>query len=111
MALDAYLIEFESVEDLVKDYMAEASLFGRPSVITLYRYSDMVFSMRLFSGGVGFHFFKDPSGEFKPGEYIYDLLANKIRQRDRKDLGANELLILIIQQRTNTLLSRVKDQA
>lgn len=106
MAFDTYLIEFESVQDLIKDYMAEASLFGRPSVITLYRYSNMVFSMRPFSGGVGFHYFVDANGDFKPGEYIYDLLTNRIRQRDSKDLGANELLILIIQQRKNTLLDR-----
>ncbi|MGC8599870.1 MAG: hypothetical protein ACP5LX_02260 [Nitrososphaeria archaeon] len=103
--MDTYKIEFFTFEDLVKDFLALSSFLGRTPAVVIYRYKDYLYTMHPFYEGVGIHFCKDPEKTYPSGEYIFDTLTEKIKQKlDKKELSANEVLIIIIEQKYNSIL-------
>jgi len=103
--MDTYKIEFFTFEDLVKDFLALSSFLGRTPAVVIYRYKDYLYMLHPFYEGVGIHFCKDPEKTYPSGEYIFDTLTEKIKKKlDKKELSANEVLIIIIEQKYNSIL-------
>ncbi len=103
--MDTYRFEFNSFEDLLKDFLAVSSFLGRTPALAVYRYKDYLYMIHPFYEGIGIHYYKDTEKRFPAGEYIFDTLSEKIRTRgDKKELSTNEVLIIIIEQKYSSLL-------
>ncbi|MGC8593425.1 MAG: hypothetical protein ACP5LF_03970 [Nitrososphaeria archaeon] len=103
--MDVYKIEFFNLEDLVKDFLAMSSFLGRTPAVVIYRYKEYLYTMHPFYEGIGLHYCKDAEKNYPAGEYIFDTINEKIKQKtDKRELTANEVLIIIIDQKYNSLI-------
>jgi len=102
--METYKIEFNSIEDLVKDFLAVASMFGRGVIVTIYRYKEKIFILHPSYGAMGIHYVTDEENKYPAGEYIFDTITSKIKPRENKrELSANEILVIILNQKYNSL--------
>lgn len=102
--METYKIEFFNLDDLVKDFLSMASMFGRGFIVSAYRYKGKIFIMHPSYEAMGIHYIVDEENKYPAGEYIFDTITSKVKPRnDKRELSANEMLVVIIDQKYNSL--------
>ncbi|MCL4343863.1 MAG: hypothetical protein JRN26_01500 [Nitrososphaerota archaeon] len=102
--METYKVEFFSFEDLVKDFLSIASMFGRGVIVTAYRYKGKIFTIQPSYELIGIHYITDEENKYPAGEYIFDTITSKVKPKnDKRELSANEMLVVIIDQKYNSL--------
>ncbi len=102
--METYKVEFFSLEDLVKDFVSIASMFGRGVIVTVYRYKGKIFTVQPSYELIGIHYVTDEENKYQAGEYVFDTITSKVKPKnDKRELSANEILVVIIDQKYNSL--------